>query len=69
MVSSKVVRGTSQTPISGAYLPPTTLAHLLNVEEAMECFQSQDPILMGDLNVDLDEAQNPRSQIVANILT
>ena len=58
MVSCEVVRGMSQTPIIGAYLSPTTMAHLPNIEEVLERFRVQDPILMGDINVDLDEARN-----------
>ena len=33
------------------------------------CFRGEDPILLGDINVDLDEAQNPCSQLVADLLT
>ena len=40
----------------------------LDLEEAMARFQGQDPILLVDLNVDLDEAQNPRSQPIADLL-
>ena len=68
VVSCEVVRGTYRTPIIGAYLLPTTLDHLPDIEEALEQFRGQDPILMGDLNVDLDEAQNQCSQLVANML-
>ena len=47
-------------------LPPlTTLAHPPDLKE----IQVQDPILMGDINVDLDEAQNPCSQLISDILT
>ena len=44
------------------------LAHIPDLEEALERFRGQNPILMGDLSVDLDEAQNPRSQFIANLL-
>ena len=59
MLSCKVVRGTSRTLVIAAYLPPTTLARLPDLEEALERFLGQDTFLMGDLNVDLDKAQNP----------
>ena len=45
------------------------LSNLSNLEEALEFFWGQYPILMGDLNLELDDSQNPRSQLVDNILT
>ena len=45
------------------------LAHILDLEEALAHLLYQDPIMLRDLNVDLDEAQNPHSQIIANLLT
>ena len=69
IISCEVVICTYQTPIIGKYLLTTTLAHLPNLEEDLERFRGQDLILMGNLNVDLDEAQKPRSQIVAIMLT
>ena len=56
------------TPAIGEYLLPTTLDHLPNLEETLENLWVQDPILMVDLNIDLDDSRNPRSQIVAKIL-
>ena len=58
----------SWTQIVGVYLPPTTLNHPPDLEEATERFWGQDPIVLGDLNVDLDEARNPRSHLVADLL-
>ena len=55
IVSCEVFRGTSRTPIIGAYLPPTTLSHLPNLEEFLERFRVQDPILMEYINMELDE--------------
>ena len=68
VVSCEDIRGTSRTPIIGVYLPPTTLDHLPNLEESLESFQFQDPILKGGINLDLDEAQKPRSHLVADIM-
>ena len=69
VVSCEVVTGTYRTPIVGAYLLPSTLAHLSNLEEDLELFRGQDLIMLGDINVDLDESQNLRIQLVADLLT
>ena len=45
------------------------LAHLPNIEYPLSHLQVQDPILLGDLNMDLDEVQNMYSQSVADLLT
>ena len=42
------------------------IEHLPDLEEALKCFK--EPIVLGDLNVDLDEARSPRSQRVADLL-
>ena len=65
----EVINGTSRTPFIGTYLPPKMLDHLPNIEEDLELLWGQDPIFMGELNLDLNEARNPRSQIIADMLT
>ena len=55
MLICEVVRFTSRNPVIGEYLPLNKLDFLLDSEEALKRFQDQYPILMGDLNVDLDE--------------
>ena len=69
MVIGKVVTGMSRTPIVVKYLLLSTLANLSNIEEALVRFRGQEPIVLVDINKGLDEAQNPCSQIVANLLT
>ena len=69
VVSYEVVRGTSRTPVIGAHLPMITLDHLPDLKEALERYRSQDLILMGNLNMYLDEAQNLRSHLVIDMLT
>ena len=69
VVSCDVVRGSPRTPLIGAYLSPTMLTHLPDIEKALEHFRCQYLILMGDLNVELYEDQNLRIQIVADMLT
>ena len=43
--------------------------HPPNLDKSLDRFQGQEPTVLGNINVDLDEAQNPRSHIVANLLT
>ena len=69
VVSYEVFRGTSRTPVIGAHLPMITLDHLPDLKEALERYRSQDLILMGNLNMYLDEAQNLRSHLVIDMLT
>ena len=45
-----------------------TLSHLPNLEETLARFQGQYPIVLGYLNMDLDEAQDPRSRIDADLM-
>ena len=50
----ELVSGEKRTPIVGAYLPPSTLEHLEDLETAFNRFSGHDVVLMRDLNVDLD---------------
>ena len=61
MVICKVVSGTSPTLIIVAYLLTSTLDHLPNLEEDLARFWGKYPIMLGYINMDLDEDQNPRS--------
>ena len=69
VVSCKIVTGTTRNPLVGAHLPPLTLEHLSGVEEELQQFKGWYPIVLGDLNVGLDDAQSLRSQRVADLLT
>ena len=68
MVSCEVVSSSKQTPIVGAYLPPSTLEHLPDLEDSLTRFRYQDIIVLGELNSSIGQAQNPRSQHVADLL-
>ena len=57
-----------RTPLIGAYLPPSTLAHLPNLEEALKCFPEMDPVFLGDLNADIVRLNNPRDKQFADLL-
>ena len=56
VVSYKLVTGLIRTPLIGVYLPLSTLEYLLELEEALKRFK--DPIIIGDLNVDLSEGRS-----------
>ena len=69
VVSCKVVSGDKQTPLVGSPPPPhSTLEHLPYMEEALSRFWDKYSIVLGDLNAYIGQAQNPRSQQVADLL-
>ena len=68
VVSCVVVSGSKRMPMIGVYLPPSTLDHLPDLEEAINRFPQQDPIIMGDLNADIHDLSTNRSQQVAAFL-
>lgn len=66
LVILEVVSG-ERTPLVGVYLPPSTLGHLPGLEEALTRFWDQEPVVLGDVNVDIQD-KNLRSQQVSNHL-
>ena len=56
----EIVTGTTWTLPVGAYLPPLTLEHLTDLEEALQRFRY--PVVLGDFNVDPNKARNSRIQ-------
>ena len=48
--------------------PPSTLEHLLYLEEALARFWDQYPIFIGDLNAEILQSQNPPRQQVVDML-
>ena len=69
VVSCKIFTRHNRTSLVNAYLPPSTLKHLPDVEEELHLFKGMYPIVLGDLNVDLDESRSSRSQRVAYLIT
>ena len=49
VVICELVTGLTRTLLVGVYIPPSTLKHLPDLEEALKHFK--DPIVFGDLNV------------------
>ena len=63
----EIFPGLTQTPLVGAYLHPSTLEHLPDLDESLQLFR--DPNFLGGLKVDLNEARSPWIQQVADLLT
>ena len=68
MVSYKVVDRNQRTPLIGGYLTPLTLEQLTDPEEVLNRFPGREPVVLGDLNVDIDRLRNPWDQQVADLL-
>ena len=68
VVSCEIVTGHTRTPLVDTYLPPSTLEHFPDAKESLQRFKGLYPIVLGDLNVDLDNARRSRSQRVADLL-
>ena len=65
--SCKIITG-KNTPFIGAYPPPLfTVEHLPDLVEALTHFQDQEPILLWNLNDNI-QAQNHRSQQVFEVI-
>ena len=58
VVICELVTGLIRTPLVDAYLPLSTLNHMPDLEEALKRFK--DPIVLGDLNMDLNKSRIPR---------
>ena len=66
VVICKLVVRLTRTPLVSAYLPPLTCKHLPDIEEALKRFK--EPIVLGEINVHLDEARSLLIQQVENLL-
>ena len=67
VVSAVLVTGFRRHPMIGAYIPPNDLTTLDFIDEAMERYKdSEDIILLGDLNADLSNPRDGRSAQVSD---
>ena len=57
MVNCEIVTVHIWTPIISAHLPSLMLEHLSDFKETLQQFRCLYPIVLGDLNVDLDDAR------------
>ena len=68
MVICGIIFGGKRTPIISAYLPPSTLEHLLDLEESLTLFCYKYSILLGYPNTDIGQSYNPRSQQITDMI-
>ena len=68
VVSCILVAGNQLMPLIGAYLPPSTLDLLPDLEEALNLLPGREPIILGYINVGIRRLSNPRDQQVENLL-
>ena len=68
MVSCVLVAGNQLMPLIRAYLPPSTLEHLPDLEEDPDCFLFRDLVVMGGINADIGCLSNPWDQQIAYFL-
>ena len=68
LVRCDIVGGGKRTPLISAYLLPSILEKLTDLEEALTRFWDQDTIVLGDINSDICQAQNPHSQQVMDLM-
>jgi exonuclease III len=69
VVSCLLVSATRHTPLIGAYLPPGEQVDLEYLTKALERFPNQQPLILGDLNTDLEDPTRPRSIETNNLLS
>lgn len=66
VMSFQLVTGGIRIAAVGAYIPPADLSTLEFVNRALDDLpQGQQPLLLGDLNVDLDDPRDERAQSIA----
>ena len=58
-----------QMPLIGAYLYLSTLDHIPDLEDALNCLSGRYHVVLGGLNVDIGRLRNPRDQQVADFLS
>ena len=68
VVRCKIIYGDQRIILAGAYISPSTLAHLLAIEEGLSRFLGRDTVVLGDLNSDIRRLKNTRDQQVAEFL-
>lgn len=71
VLSCILVSGSQRTPLVGVHFPPNSLADLPHLTEALTRFPNNRPVVLGDLNVDLqhDDMDDRCSQVAATLAT
>jgi hypothetical protein len=68
VLSTVAVCGDHRIPLIEAYLPPSSLNSLPELLAVLDRFAGRDPILLGDLNVNLEDSTSSRNRDVAKVL-
>ena len=70
VVSCKVVTFTNikRTPVIGSYLPPYTLEHLPDLEEALVLFQEHNTIVLREIIANIGQGHNLRTHQVSDLI-
>ena len=68
LVRCEIVTEPTRTPLVGSYLTPLMTEYLPDIEETVQWFKVRDTIILGDLNVDLDDTRSLWSHYLANLL-
>ena len=59
VASYKVISGGKRNQLVEAYLLPSNLEHLTDLEKALDRFRDQYPIVLGGINSNIGQAHNP----------
>lgn len=69
VISFELVTGYRRVPCVGVYIPPNDLTTLEFLLQALDRFQNRDPIVLGDLNIDMQSPRDAREVEIAGALS
>lgn len=69
VISCELVTGPRRVPLVGVYIPPNDLTTLEYLAQALELFPKGKPIVLGDLNANLNSPRDARDAEVASLLS
>ena len=69
VLSCIFVHGTQRIPLIGAYIPPSDLATLPFLTEALQRFPNDTPIVLGDLNANINQPLGARNHEIAGLVS
>ena len=68
VISCELVTGPKRVPLVGVYIPPNDLTTLGYLEQALERFPTGNPVVLGDLNVNLESPRDEREMEIVDLL-
>jgi hypothetical protein len=69
VISCELVTGRRRVPIVGVYIPPGDLTTIEYLSRALDRFPQGNPVVLGDLNVDLQSPWDARGTEIASALS